>query len=263
MAELQGEERNRVIGIFLHQYNALHGTNYSYDQTLKPSDPACDFEFVHPENSRTRLKVQHTRAGSDEYTERQRPREVEEFVRRNLEPMLRLRRVAGYSVHVTVSTLPKDRNGRLEVADVLWRAVGHAIDSPPPPENYRLMERFDDHDLAGYYDRLRPHIKKLAVYKVEGSQEPAYLSWGDDQSGVAIDSERRAVMALNRKSLRLRGAAADLVLLIHYDVMPYDEKIDLPEIQRAIREERVPFREVWVVSDWLNPQPMAHRVWPD
>ncbi len=261
--ELRPAERDRVLSTFVGEYNRLHGTAYRFKRDGPPEDPSCDYLCVDPDRLTDPLKIQHTRAWAHVDTERKDPKRAEEFVTRYILPQLRERRVAGYSIHITVGDLPPDREGQDLIGNVVWSAVEHAIDGPLPPPSYRSVLNFDGDDSAEYYDRIRPFVRRLAVYRVEGSQEPAIISWGTSpiEEGFA-GAEQRAVWALDAKDERLGRSAADLVLLIHYDVMPYDDQIDLPEIQRVLRDRKVSFREVWVVSDWLNPFPMAHRVWP-
>jgi hypothetical protein len=77
---------------------------------------------------------------------------------------------------------------------------------------------------------------------------------------TAADCAARAVLA---KLARLGPSADDLVLLVFFDLMRYDESVDLPEMRAAVAAVANGFREVWAVSTFVDERGRADRLWPD
>ena len=75
----------------------------------------------------------------------------------------------------------------------------------------------------------------------------------------AADCAARAVQA---KAERLGPSAADLVLVIFYDLKRYDEEVDLPEMREAVAAVANGFRKVWAVWAFKDAQGRADRLRP-
>ena len=71
-----------------------------------------------------------------------------------------------------------------------------------------------------------------------------------------------AARAVHLKAERLGPSAADLVLVIFYDLKAYDESVDLPEMREAVLAVANGFREVWAVWAFQDAQGRADCLWP-
>jgi len=71
-----------------------------------------------------------------------------------------------------------------------------------------------------------------------------------------------AARAVRAKAERLGPSAADLVLVICYDLKRCDESVDLPEMREAVAAIANGFREVWAVWAFRDAQGRADRLWP-
>jgi hypothetical protein len=217
-------------------------------------------------NARRSLsRFKHTRQFSDSESERVRPAFIEAFVRRTLNPWLRAHGFdRGYSISLTVDRLPADRAGRRDLSAAILTAVELAMQaSPPSLGGADLAVRFDRDDHRDMYEPIMPYVRELEVLRHHDKGQPTTI--GSSASGreeLTAAPDQRVLWSFLDKERRLGPSASDLVLLIEFDVIPYDPALDVPCAQEQFREQRCEFHEVWIVSEWLNPAPRADRVWP-
>jgi hypothetical protein len=77
------------------------------------------------------------------------------------------------------------------------------------------------------------------------------------------DHDDFLVAALRHKQARLGPSAEDLILLVLFDLVPYEDGLDVQEMRAVIEAEpEVTFREVWVACETRWPAGRADRVWP-
>jgi hypothetical protein len=121
---------------------------------------------------------------------------------------------------------------------------------------------FNRADIKHYCESLRPFIGDLEIIKAADG-EPVLIAWspGGSGSGGSPRGSFRAAEALRKKQLRYGTTAKDVVLVIDFAVMPYHERIDLPELREWAAKEKIAFREIWITNGlWMNQR--AHRIWP-
>ena len=71
-----------------------------------------------------------------------------------------------------------------------------------------------------------------------------------------------AVRAVESKVRKLGPSSADLVLVIFFNLMRFDDDVDLPEMIAAVAKLAVPFREVWALWSFVDDPGAARLIWP-
>jgi len=260
VSELSPEERDVLLSTFLASYNAQHGTAYSFESD-GPAGRDFDYVCADPARPREPLKIQHTRAWTDDNNEMRHPADVNKFVVRVIKRRLEEAGVLDYHVSIRVVGLPASKADKYNLVETVWEAVAYAINRDDPAGTVRRRLEFNDHDVASYFDPIRAFIKDLEITKTEPPEgTPAQVFWSPtvNVAGV-VDGTFRFKESLGKKEGVYRGTSGDLVLIVDYEVMPYAEEYDVDAIKAWVAARGAAFKEIWIVSRWLPPS--AHRVW--
>lgn len=140
-----------------------------------------------------------------------------------------------------------------------------SISTFEPPEDQSCDYLcLDGHRLG---EALKVQMTRAVSFVVTESGVCTLHSWVYGRServypSVIYETPRgSAVRAVKHKANRLGTSAADLVLLIFYDLRSLDA-VDLAEMTTAIRRLELPFREVWAVWSFQGKRGSAHLIWP-
>jgi hypothetical protein len=260
MAEPSAEERDMIVGAFLREYNRENGTAYAY---AKEGSAGTEVDWIceDPARPNAPLKLQHVRAWADEQTEIVHPKAVYNYVVRRLKSLANEWNVTGYHVSLHVPSLPRDKKDReYLISQDLWNTILHGTRQLPIPVGYARVIWFNKTEIEHYYKDLSEYVADLEILKVADG-EPFAVAWSSDPGGGVADGVYRASEAIEKKALRYGASAKDVVLLVDFEVIPYYEAIDVPDLQAWTAKRGVPFKEVWLTAGlWVNQR--AHRVWP-
>jgi hypothetical protein len=261
MAELTDSQRDRILRPFLEAYNAVHARAYVFKEDHPRSDPACDFLCSDPSLPTEPLKIQHTVASRDEILERHEPNRRDRIGREIL-GLLRKHDVRGAWITLDVDNPPADREEQRRLAYAIWMIIRDALNDDLSSPRSPLLFGYDRNEHAAMIDRIRPNVARLEVRRLDRADLPAQLSFQWVKAGIIpLTAAERVKTAVDKKALAGAASGKDVVLLVHFDLWPYDEELDLPEITQVVAAKNPGFREVWVVDDCEVPEPSAHRVW--
>lgn len=250
MAEPDADARDRVLGTFLTAYNAAHSSEFRFETEEPSQDLACDY-LCRDGRSGQALKIQHTRAATEEQAERALPA-MREAIANELRAQLDRVGLTGVGFDLTIDRPPRKRADRRKLVGKLWLAAYTAA------KDFRsrpgLVLRFS-RQLQDALREVEEHVEHFSVY--EGG--PGIMFSSITAGKIPLTSGQRVRESLERKAA---SGDKDLVLLIHFDTWPFESDYDLPELQAIAAELAPRYSEVWIVNDFAVPEAIAHRIWP-
>ncbi len=267
MAEVSLAAAERLLTPFLAEYNKSHSTEFRLESLeMEPEeDPSCDFRLI--DDAGAVLKIQHSRAWQakeDPIGDRSYQACIERWIIHPLQEQLEFFKLRGLQVFIDIPSIPHDTRQRRWIACgvalfVRWAVDRHKESSPD------LVVRIDD-DFRTEWKLIEPWVSTIDVLRIpEAEDARSEIQWNlvpgarrfNALTDAAVSAKTRAV----EKASALGKSAADLVLLIEFDLDPFILKWDQSPLQAAFTDFDSSFREIWVAHTFEVPPPTAIRVW--
>lgn len=262
MAELKEAEARRIMNnIFLPEYNKMHKTNYFFYKFEPEEDKSCDILCVDKNRSNGPLKIQYTKAGSDEEIERERPALVNHIVGKYILDNLRRTNTKGLFVSLNIDNPPKEKSRIEFLGETLWDMVNptkYIVPSGGMKRIFQYRRNLLDYPIKS----IKEFVSDFDLLQLEDQNKPSQVGYGSSRIGDAfLDATQRALLATLKKVKKIGRSAQDLVLLIDFDVLPYSPEYDLVGIKEEMAKAKPGFCEIWVLNDWRVPGQRTDRVW--
>jgi|GEM_PF-5685188 len=247
MAELAIEQRDILLRAFLPAYNAKRSTHFSLDYLLDESnDSSCDYHLVDPDGRE--LKIQLTRPPGDS-NDRKSIASESEFLRA-LRAAIEKSGIRGRAIILSYVVLPRGERQRQDLISELLRVVSLVRALPKPPSGIVISQQ----DLRGYAGSLGKHFFYLKLIDMPKEDAQTVVLMGPYLGSLVPDPAMQIKESYFKKLNRYRSSAVDLVLLVYFDMSPYDADEGESMIS-ALSPFSDQFREVWVLCNVFSSSP--------
>ncbi len=199
-------------------------------------------------------QFEHTRPSGDVLRDRVRPIQGGR-VHHLLQQCLNARGARGVAVYVGMDPPPAKPTEQEELAFCLCRFVLEKL------RRERLS--YFTFDVERDWDRRLRHVSQWLreIRIVPTSQEsPAGVMSTISRMGHIVDTAGMFREALERKANRRYASAADLIVLVEFDLSPLD-MLEVSEVREIAKATSHPFKEIWGMSNY-GWQRQCVCLWP-
>ena len=247
MAELPAEIRDRVLTIFLREYNQTHNSNYLFESEEPEDDRSCDYRCIDESQSREPLKIQHTLAAGNSYIERARPSQVDRIVHDYVIQNLRRQDHRGYSISINIDNPPRGREEVARLGDKILDCIESKAIEALDPRHKRIF-KYSRMDFNDFIQPIKEYVSDFEIETLPNPKMKTVVSWSSAHENDRYFGPEQMVLAAIARKSKLGPSAKDLVLLITFDLFPYDPDIYIPEIRDNLRGQETLFKEIWLVN---------------
>ncbi len=247
-AELSIAESNRVLNLFLAEYNAYHGTAFKLEHRVNTTDGSCDYEIQSPQQQP--LKIQWTRADSsaDERISLKRF----QGLTKTLDDQLRATNHRGYCVDLYLGDALQTEVQEKQIAAAILFLLQEKAQEPDT--GLQLCYEFSRCDVE-YLSRLPTQVERVSIYKLQDPGAPT-VAMVSDRAQALPTADRRAMDAVLKKVHRLGPSITDLVLVIHFDIDSYITD-EIEWLKAQLENKPSGFREVWTFCEATSLENVA------